>query len=220
MDREELITAQLRQQGLLPLFYHANASVCIAIIQALYTAGIRQVEFTNRGEAALSNFKALVRLRDTELKDLVLATGTIRTAEQANRFIDAGADYLISPVFDADVCDAAYITKTMWIPGCMTPTEIHTAANAGCRVVKLFPGNVLGPGFVTAIRELFPAMQFMPTGGVDGTTENLSAWFKAGVMAVGMGSKLITPALVEAGAYNELTSQVRQLLETIQQIRS
>lgn len=218
MDRSETIIQQLKQQKLLPLFYHSDVTVCLEVTKALYAAGIRSIEFTNRGEAALKNFKALVAAKSENMKDLLLAVGTIRTAEQANQFMEAGADYLISPVFDADVCDAAYINKVLWIPGCMTPTEIHVAENAGCRLVKLFPGNVLGPSFVAGIKDLFPAINFMPTGGVETDRANLEAWFASGVCAVGMGSKLISKKLMDTKDYTTIEQTTRQVLKTIQAI--
>lgn len=220
MNSHEIITDRVKEQGLLPLFYHANEKVCIEVVTALYAAGIRTIEFTNRGEAALANFSSLVAERNKSMPDLLLAIGTVRTADQCNRFIDAGADLLISPVFDAAVCDAAYINKTLWIPGCMTPTEIHVAEQAGCSLIKLFPGNVLGPSFVSGIRELFPAVNFMPTGGVEPVKENLAAWFNAGVCAVGMGSKLITQKILETGDYTTLNKTTRELLDIIKQVRS
>ena len=220
MESKQIISDQLKQQGLLPLFYNSDAGVCIEITKALYFAGIRSIEFTNRGDAAMQNFKALVAERNKSMKDLTLAVGTIRTAEQANKFMEAGADYLISPVFDEDVCDAAYINKILWIPGCMTPTEIHVAENAGCKLVKLFPGNVLGPSFVSGIRELFPAVDFMPTGGVETTKDNLQAWFDAGVCAVGMGSKLISKKLMEEKNFTAIQKDTANVLEIIRSIKN
>jgi 2-dehydro-3-deoxyphosphogluconate aldolase / (4S)-4-hydroxy-2-oxoglutarate aldolase len=219
MSKNQNIIHQLKKQKLLPLFYHSDEAVCIGITKALYAAGIRAIEFTNRGEAALNNFKALAAERNNSMKDLLLAVGTIRTAEQANKFIGAGADFLISPVFDAAVCDAACISKTLWIPGCMTPTEIHVAENAGCKLIKLFPGNVLGPAFVSGIKELFPAIDFMPTGGVEVNKENLQAWFNAGVCAVGMGSKLISKQLMETKDYAAMTRLTTDALEIIRMIK-
>ncbi len=219
MATKESILAQLKQQKLLPLFYHSDAEVCLGVTKALYKAGIRTIEFTNRGEAAPGNFKLLVKARNEDMKDLLLAVGTIRTAEQANQFMEAGADYLISPVFDAGVCDAAYINKILWIPGCMTPTEIHVAENAGCRLVKLFPGNVLGPSFVSGIRELFPKVDFMPTGGVETDKQNLEDWFRAGVIAVGMGSKLVSKKLLETKEYATIETETRKVLELINSIK-
>ncbi len=219
MDSHETIINQLKQQKLLPLFYHSDATACIEITKALYAAGIRAIEFTNRGEAALNNFKALVAERNNNMQDLLLAIGTIRTAEQADKFIEAGADFLISPVFDAAVCDAAYINKILWVPGCMTPTEIHVAESAGCKLIKLFPGNVLGPAFVSGIKELFPAIDFMPTGGVEVNKENLQAWFDAGVCVVGMGSKLISKHLMEEKDYTTITRLTKEALEIIEEIK-
>lgn len=215
MEHTEKIILQLKQQKLLPLFYHSDSVVCIEVARALYRAGIRSIEFTNRGAEAMNNFKMLVAERNNSMKDLLLAVGTIRTSEQASKFIEAGADYLISPMFDADVCDAAYINKVLWIPGCMTPTEIHEADVAGCTIIKLFPGNVLGPSFVSGIKELFPKVDFMPTGGVEATKENLEAWFAAGVVAVGMGSKLISKKLMEEKNYTGIEKETKNVLETI-----
>ena len=219
MDNNEIIIRQIKQQKILPLFYHGDKEVCLEVTKALYAAGIRAVEFTNRGEKALANFKALVNAKNGYMKDLVLAAGTIRTAEQANRFIEAGVDFLISPVFDTDVYDAAYINKILWVPGCMTPTEIHIAENAGCRLVKLYPGNVLGPSFVSGIKELFPEIDFMPTGGVELSKENLEAWFASGVCAVGMGGKLISKKLLELKDYAAIEKNTREVLKIIGSIK-
>jgi 2-dehydro-3-deoxyphosphogluconate aldolase / (4S)-4-hydroxy-2-oxoglutarate aldolase len=219
MMTEEQILALIQEQAMIPLFYHADTTTCIELTHALYAAGVRIIEFTNRGAAALENLKAMVAARNATMPDLVLAVGTIRTANEARTFIAAGVDFLISPVFDAEVCDVAYMEKMLWIPGCMTPTEVHTAENAGCRLVKLFPGNVLGPGFVSAIKELFPKMLFMPTGGVEATKENISSWFKAGVVAVGMGSKLVSKELMDTKNYTALETQTKETIAIIQSIK-
>ncbi|MBS1738857.1 MAG: bifunctional 4-hydroxy-2-oxoglutarate aldolase/2-dehydro-3-deoxy-phosphogluconate aldolase, partial [Bacteroidetes bacterium] len=143
MEKEQQVINKVEQHGLLPLFYHDDSSTCIAVMKALYEAGVRCVEFTNRGPLAIHNFKQLVQLRDAEMKGMLLATGTIKTPVQAKQFIDAGADFLISPYFDNAICEEVYQQKMCWIPGCMTPSEIHVAEKAGCKIIKLFPGNIL-----------------------------------------------------------------------------
>jgi 2-dehydro-3-deoxyphosphogluconate aldolase/(4S)-4-hydroxy-2-oxoglutarate aldolase len=215
MTKQELIADGIVQQGVLPLFFHKDESLSLDILKVLYEAGIRMVEYTNRGEAALQNFKAMRKLADSEMPGMYLGIGTIKTPEQANAFLDAGADYLISPVFDASVADVAYLHKVLWVPGCMTPTEIHEAEKAGCKLVKLFPGNVLGPGFVGAIKELFPNLKFMPTGGVELEEGNLKAWFKSGVVAVGMGSKLITKQIMENRDFETLKKNTEEAIRLI-----
>ena len=219
MTQQEQISQGIISQGVLPLFFNKDEGLSLDILRVLYSAGIRMVEYTNRGEAALNNFKAMRKLADAELPGMYLGIGTIKSAEQANAFIDAGADYLISPVFDASVCDVAYLNKMLWVPGCMTPTEIHEAEKAGCPIVKLFPGNVLGPGFVSAIKELFPNLKFMPTGGVELEAENLKAWFKSGVVAVGMGSKLITKQIMENRDFDTLQKNTEDALKMIKEIK-
>ncbi len=205
-------------QGILPLFYHKDTEVCVAVAQALYRAGIRTIEFTNRGEKAVENFKALVKSRNESMPDLILAIGTIKNIDEAQAFLEAGADVLISPVFDKEIADFAHANSILWIPGCMTVSEIHQAEKVGCKIIKLFPGNVLGAGFVEAIKPLFPYLLFVVTGGVDTSPENLHDWFKAGVMAVGMGSKLITKQILQEKNYDFLQQQTAEVLKTIKNL--
>jgi 2-dehydro-3-deoxyphosphogluconate aldolase/(4S)-4-hydroxy-2-oxoglutarate aldolase len=151
---------------------------------------------------------------------MYLGVGTIKNAEQAQAFVDAGADYLISPGLVPAAAAVADKYDMLWVPGCMTPSEIIAAETLGAKFVKLFPGNILGPEFMSAIKELFPGLLFMPTGGVDTTKENISGWFKAGVCAVGMGSKLISKALLEARDYAKIESLTKEVLATVQSIKN
>lgn len=216
MQSEQYSSEKIKQQGLIPLFYHDDLQVCVSVTKALYNGGVRVIEFTNRGNHALENFKGIVRERDISMPDLLLSTGTIKTPDHAVKFIDAGADVLISPVFDSSVCDIAYMQKILWIPGCTTPTEIHHAEKAGCNLIKLFPGELLKPSFVQAVKPLFPDVDFVVTGGVDPSEESISAWFRAGVCSVGMGSKLITKEILKNNDYHLITSAVKHVLKLIQ----
>lgn len=218
MEREAALINQIKNEGMLPLFYHDDVTVCENVLQALYNGGVRCVEFTNRGVNALPNFKHLVSLKTT-MPGLILGIGTIKTPQDATSFIEAGADFLISPCFDASVADVAYMHKVLWIPGCMTPTEIHVAQKSGATLVKLFPGNVLGPGFVEAIKTLFAGVDFLVTGGVEPTEQNIGAWFNAGVSGVGLGSKLITKDVLANKNYTQLETQTTQLVQLIKKVQ-
>ena len=218
MEREAALINQIKNEGMLPLFYHDDATVCENVLQALYNGGVRCVEFTNRGVHALPNFKHLISLK-TKMPGLILGIGTIKTPQDATSFIEAGADFLISPCFDASVADVAYMYKVLWIPGCMTPTEIHVAQKSGATLIKLFPGNVLGPGFVEAIKSLFTGVDFLVTGGVEPTEQNIGAWFKAGVVGVGLGSKLITKDVLANKNYKQLETQTTQLVQLIKKVQ-
>ncbi len=214
MTKRNDVLEAIQQQGMLPLFYHAQAQESVAIVQTLYANGIRVFEFTNRGEQALEVFKVLLAARDKDMPGLYLGIGTIKTAQQAQDFIDAGADFIVAPTINTQVGELTHQAGLLWVPGCMTPTEIALAQQAGAGLIKLFPANILGPGFLSAIRELFKGQLFMPTGGVDLEIGNLSAWFKAGVCAVGMGSKLIDPKDT-----SELAQKTKQALDLVRQAR-
>jgi 2-dehydro-3-deoxyphosphogluconate aldolase/(4S)-4-hydroxy-2-oxoglutarate aldolase len=210
MQTIESASQHILQEKLIPLFYEADVDVCKSLVAALYAGGVRTIEFTHRGPKALENFKALVADK-SKYPGLLLGIGTIKTESDAKTYIEAGADFLISPVFDASVADIAYLNKILWIPGCMTPTEIHVAQTAGCSMVKLFPGNVLGPGFIEAIRPLFKDVHFLVTGGVDATEQSIMSWMKAGAAGVGLGSKLITKDVLQQKQFETITTKISQL---------
>lgn len=220
MDKKQASLDLIRQQGLLPLYYHNDAEVSVAVLKALYEAGIRAVEYTNRGAAALANFKEMLRVRDAEMPGLQLGIGTIKNTQDAQAFLDAGADYIISPGFVPSVAELVHKAGYLYVPGCMTPTEIIAAEQAGCTFVKIFPGNLFGPSFVSAIYDLFPEVYFMPTGGVELEEANINGWFKAGVMAVGMGSKLISKTLLEQKDYTTIKTLTQQAIELVNKVRS
>jgi 2-dehydro-3-deoxyphosphogluconate aldolase/(4S)-4-hydroxy-2-oxoglutarate aldolase len=216
---KEEILASLIEQGLLPLFYLESKEESAEILKALYKAGVRVFEYTNRGPSAKENFKHLVALKTTSMPDLQLGIGTVKSPEDAMYFIKAGADFIVSPIVNAEVGRLATDAGLLWIPGCMTPTEIDLAQQHGALLIKIFPANILGPEYISSIRELFPGQHFIPTGGVDLSAANISAWFKAGVSAVGMGSKLISKSIIQDKAYAELQQNTEAVLQTIRENR-
>lgn len=219
LSKTEIIDL-VEQQGILPLFFNEDADTSIQILKALYAAGIRIIEYTNRGETALANFKKLKEECAINYKDMCLGVGTIKTADAANAFINAGADFLISPAWNDEILAVCNEKNYLWIPGCMTPTEIAYAELKDVAMVKIFPGNVLGPSFISAVKEVFPGMKFMPTGGVSLDKDNLTGWFKAGVIAVGMGSKLISKELVNNKDYETIETLTREALEMVKTIKA
>jgi len=219
MSNISKVTEVITSQGILPLYYNADETVSTEVLRAIFRAGIKAVEYTNRGEAALKNFKKLVELRDAEMSGMMLGIGTIKNLQQAEDYMKAGADFLVSPGFVPEVAAYALANDIFYAPGCMTPSEIIAAENAGVGFIKLFPGNMLGPEFLSGIKDIFPKLLFMPTGGVDTTRENIEGWYKAGVCAVGMGSKLISKKLMEARDYATIESETKKVLALIQSIK-
>ncbi|RED22540.1 2-keto-3-deoxy-phosphogluconate aldolase [Flavobacterium cutihirudinis] len=208
------------KQGMLPLYFNADENKSISVLKALYKVGIRAIEYTNRGPEAVSNFKKLIEIRNTEMPDMLLGIGTIKNVAQAETYYNAGADFFISPGFVPEVAHFLIAKNLLYAPGCMTPTEIIAAENAGVKFIKLFPGNILGPDFMTAIKDIFPSLIFMPTGGVDTTIESISGWFNAGVSAVGMGSKLISKKLMDYEAYDTIEKETKRVLDLIETVKT
>jgi 2-dehydro-3-deoxyphosphogluconate aldolase/(4S)-4-hydroxy-2-oxoglutarate aldolase len=219
MSKSLMISDAIVSQGILPLYFNPDETVSIEILRAIHKAGIKAVEYTNRGEAALRNFTAMVAVRNAEMPDLLLGVGTIKNMQQAHDYMAAGADFLVSPGFVPDVAAYAIANDIFYAPGCMTPSEIIAAENAGVKFIKLFPGNILGIEFLSSIKEIFPKLLFMPTGGVDTSRESIEGWYKAGVCAVGMGSKLISKKLMESKDYSTIESSTREVLALIQSIK-
>ena len=219
MADHSIIYSRLREQAVLPLFYHPDYGVCEQTMQALYDGGIRIVEFTNRGEQALGHFRELIKKRNSSWPDLILAIGTIKTPAQATAFLDAGADLVICPGTVQSVGETVHAAGKPWIPGAMTVSEILLAQATGAEFIKLFPGNLLGPSFMAGIRDIFPELSFMPTGGVELTIDNLEAWFRAGVSAVGLGSKFLSKELLASGDYAQITKDAKRALELVKQVK-
>ena len=219
MIKSQQVKDVILQQGILPLYFNKDETISIEVLRALYKAGVKAIEYTNRGEAALSNFKKMVEVRDLEMNGLMMGVGTIKNLQQAKDYLSAGADFLVSPGFVPEVASHAISNDIFYAPGCMTPTEIIVAENAGVTFIKLFPGNMLGPEFLSGIKDIFPKLLFMPTGGVDTTKANIESWFKAGVSAVGMGSKLVSKNLMEAKDYSTIEKSTKEVLEIIHSIK-
>jgi len=218
MHKKEKITEAIIQQGLLPLYFHPDEKLSIQVLEVLYASGIRVIEYTNRGKQALKNLRTLKKARDKQFPDLILGLGTVINSKTADKAIMHGADFLVSPGYSRELAELAGNKNILWIPGCMTPADLMQAQESGPGLVKLFPANTLGPGFVQSVKEVFPDLLFMPTGGVD--SGNLEAWFRAGVSAVGMGSSLISRSGMENRDFETIKIKTCAIIKQIATIRS
>jgi len=215
MKVRKAVLNSILTQGILPLFFYADAEVSLEVIRTLYKAGIRVIEYTNRGKEAPDNFKVLKKAVDKEMPGLFLGIGTIKNVSDAETFIDLGADFIVAPIINPEVAKVARKHKLLWIPGCMTPTEIYSAQKHGAELIKIFPANILGPDFISSVRELFPDQLFIPTGGVDLTAKNISSWFQAGACAVGIGSKLISKDIMDKKLYAQLNTDTVKAINLV-----
>ena len=213
------VVQQMKESGMVPLFYHSDSEVAKAVLKACYDGGARLMEFTSRGDFAIEIFKDLIKYALAELPGMILGVGSVTDAAAASQYMLAGANFVVTPVFREDIALVCNRRKVLWSPGCGSLTEIANAEEWGCELVKLFPGSTYGPGFVKAIKGPQPWTSIMPTGGVSTEEENLRGWFDAGVTCVGMGSKLISKEILEKKDYHALETEVRSVLELIRRIR-
>jgi 2-dehydro-3-deoxyphosphogluconate aldolase/(4S)-4-hydroxy-2-oxoglutarate aldolase len=219
MKNKQAALDSILKQGMLPLFFYEDAEVSVQIVRTLYKAGVRVMEYTNRAKEAFDNFVLLKAAQEAEMPDLFLGIGTVKTKEDAIKYVNAGADFIVAPTINPEVAEVANQHNGLWIPGCMTPTEIHLAQQHRAALIKIFPANVLGPGFISAVSDVFRGQLFMPTGGVELNRDNINGWFKAGVCAVGMGSKLITKEILWNKLYDQLYTNTVDTLQLIQSAR-
>ena len=218
MHKKEKIIQAIVQQGVLPLYFHPDETISIQVAEALYSSGIRVVEYTNRGKQALKNFRSLKRTFSKQFPDLILGLGTVLDTKTALKAIEYGADFLVSPGYSKELAKLTSDKNILWIPGCMTPTELMQAQESGQGLVKIFPANTVGPGFIHSVKEVFPDLLFMPTGGVNGG--NMESWFRAGISAVGMGSSLISSSHMDNKDFETIKSNTGTIIKQIAAIRS
>ena len=207
------------EQGMMPLFYHQDLPLGRQVLKACYQGGARILEFTNRGDFAHEVFGALNQYAARELPEMILGVGSIMDAGTAGLYMQLGANFIVSASLREDIAKVCNRRKVPYMPGCGSLTEVGKAEELGCDIVKLFPGSVYGPGFIKAIRGPQPWTSIMPTGGVAPTEENLSQWFEAGAVCVGMGSKLISKDILQREDYKELTQRTTVALAIIKKVR-
>ena len=210
------IAKTINNAGLIPVFYYHDADSSKTVINACYKGGLRVVEYVNRGDAAVINFPVLKDHVRKYCPGMIFGVGSVLNRRQAEKFIQLGADFIVSPILSKEIALACTTHDTYWIPGCATPTEIAKARALGADIIKVFPGNVLGPGFIRSVLGPMPGLKLMPSGGVETTKESLKAWFEAGVVCVGMGSKLINNEMIARPEL--LTEKVKELIEIIRSI--
>jgi 2-dehydro-3-deoxyphosphogluconate aldolase/(4S)-4-hydroxy-2-oxoglutarate aldolase len=206
--------------GLIPIFYHGDPAVAAKIVDASAAGGAKVVEFTNRGDGAWQQFVALLAHRRRSGLELMLGAGSIVDAPTAALYINSGADFIVGPAFNRDIAELCNRRKVAYIPGCASLTEIATAEAAGAELVKIFPGDVLGPEFVRAVHGPQPWTNMVVTGGVLPEEASIKEWFAAGATAVGLGSKLIRRDWLAEGHYHQITEAVAQVLSWVSHWKS
>ncbi len=207
--------AKMGETPIVPVFYHKDLNVAKAVVKACYEGGVRAFEFTNRGDFAHEIFGELVKYAAVECPEMALGVGSVVDAGTASLYMQLGACFVVGPLFNPDVARVCNRRQVPYTPGTGSISEVGYAQEAGCELIKVFPGDVLGPKFVKGLLAPMPWSKLMVTGGVEPTEENLNSWFKAGVYCVGMGSKLFPKDVVAAQDWNAITEKCRACLSLV-----
>lgn len=213
MSRSAVIQ-QIESLGVVAVIRMKEPGRLRAVVDALADGGVRALEVTMTVPRAIDVIREIA---PTLPGGFLLGAGTVVDAETATRVIDAGAQFVVSPVFRPAVIDAAHERDVPALPGCMTPTEILAAWDAGADVVKVFPATGLGPGFLKDVRGPLPHVKLMPTGGV--TLDNAGDWIRAGAVAVGVGTALLDASAIASGNYQVLTANARRIIDNVRAAR-
>ncbi|MBU1175131.1 MAG: bifunctional 4-hydroxy-2-oxoglutarate aldolase/2-dehydro-3-deoxy-phosphogluconate aldolase [Alphaproteobacteria bacterium] len=218
-DRLKVLSAMI-DQGVIPVFYHPDVEVCKNVIQACANGGAKCIEFTNRGDFAWQVFMEVTQHFLKADPSVIMGVGSIIDAPTAALYMANGANFVVGPILNPEVARACNRHCVPYSPGCGSASEISEAHELGCEIVKVFPGSsVGGPEFVANIRGPMPWTKLMPTGGVDPTEESLGKWFKAGIAACGIGSKMITKELLAAKDYAGVEKKVAETLALVRKVR-
>jgi len=205
--------------GVIPVFYNADIEISQNILKACYDGGIRVFEYTNRGAGAAKVFPELVKYVKSELPGMCLGVGSISFGCDAWKFIKMGAEFIVGPQYVPSVNRICRLTRTPYIPGCATVSEVGRAQRAGSDICKVFPGDILGPKFVKGLLAPMPWSRLMVTGGVKPEEENLAGWFSAGVKCVGMGSNLFPKEVIAAGDWAQISQKCRNVIDIIERFK-
>lgn len=205
----------IAEQGLMSLHQHPDPELAFLVAERIHEGGGRVLEFTNRFPQAISTFSKLASMLRDRYPDMILGTGSVEDQATAALFINAGAEFIVSPGLDSGTALLCNRHKVPYLPGTMTITEIAEAESLGCEYVKLYPA--MDPMFVTAVQMPRPWTRIVANGPIG--LENLAPWFQAGATAIGTMA-MAPPDVVADGRYDEITSNVQAMLTKITEVRS
>jgi 2-dehydro-3-deoxyphosphogluconate aldolase/(4S)-4-hydroxy-2-oxoglutarate aldolase len=214
-DARASIARRLEQLGIVAVIRLKDPGKVRAVADALAAGGVRALEVTMTVPRAVD---LIGELASTMPDGFLLGAGTVIDPETARAVIDAGATFIVGPVFRPDVIAACHERGAPAIPGCFSPTEILAAHEAGADIVKVFPAAALGPQYVRDVRAPLPEVKLMPTGGV--TVDNAGDWIRAGAVAVGIGSALVDVRAIDSGRFDAITSNAERLVANVAAARA
>ena len=213
--KKQKILKKLEDAGVIAVVRGRSKVEAIKASQALVTGGVVGLEVTFTVPNAVQVIETLSAQYQGDEK-VVVGAGTVLDAVTARLAIMAGAEFVVSPTFDLETAEICNLYQMPYLPGCMTITEMKVALKAGADIIKLFPGSAYGPSIISGFKAPMPQLNIMPTGGV--SLENMAEWFRAGVVAVGVGGNLLAPAT--KGDFEGVTAIAKQYAEKYAEIKN
>ncbi len=213
MQRSD-VTGAIERAGVVAVIRIKEPGKLQAVVDAISEGGVTALEVTMTVPGAVELIRDLAPKLPA---GFILGAGTVLDAETVARVVDAGARYVVSPVFRRSVIAACHDRNIPAMPGCFTPTEILDAWEAGADIVKVFPATALGPGYIKDVRAPLPQVKLMPTGGV--TIDNAGDWIRAGAAAVGVGTALLDANAIAAGDYGVLRRNAERIVANVRTAR-
>lgn len=207
---KEQIVARVKDKAAVAVIRMTDAKKLLNVIDAINKGGVSIVEITMTVPNAL---KMIEEVSKSVSGEVTVGVGSVLNAQTALQAVDAGARFVVGPIFKKEIVEAAHKNNVPAMPGCFTPTEIQTAYEAGADVIKVFPADVVGMAFFKGVLAPMPHLPLMPTGGV--TLTNAGDWLKAGACAVGVGTALLDKKAIETENYSQLTENAKVLCESI-----
>jgi len=212
MSREEIVK-NIIENGVVAVVRTKHPDKLVRIAEAIYEGGIKHIEITMTVPNAL---KMIAEVRGSANAKIIIGVGSVLDSDTAQKAIDAGAQFVVSPIFNKEILSTAHKNNVPAMPGTFTPTEIFNAQEQGADIIKVFPADVLGMSFFKSIKAPMPNLKIMPTGGV--TLDNAGDWIKAGACAVGIGSALLDERAIEENNYSKLTENAKRIINSINSV--
>lgn len=214
------VLENLTEVGILPLFYHSDPSFVIDVVQACYDSGIRNFEFVDRGDNTLNVLEALLEYSRIHMPEMAIGVGTIYTPDKAELYIQAGADFIVTPALIPEVGKICLENNIPWLPGVGTFTEIYQARQAGAEVLKLYPSGAIGSQFIRTVKNPMPDVKILASGGPKGSRESLAEWFGAGAYAVSISSYFFPEEVIRNRDIEAIRQKVAESVGFLKEFRA
>lgn len=202
----------LYQKGMIAVVRDFQLEQVEALSTALYAGGVEFIEFTLTNEAAMS---AIRQMRATTQLPICIGAGSVVNTTQFQQVVEAGAQFVVTPILDEALIELALKINTPIISGAYTPTEIQRAYTAGATAVKVFPARSLGATFIKDVLAPLPHLKLIPTGGID--LHNLADFIQAGAWAVGVGSSMLDKNAIQQNNWQSITTLAHQFTRVFEE---